>query len=70
MTGIKYPEIRVQLTGTSGNAFAIIGFVLRDVGVPPDEVADFMEKATGGDYDHPLQTAMRWLPSRRSRRGR
>ena len=40
MTGIKYPEIRVQLTGTTSNAFAIIGRVrqaLRDAGVPQDE---------------------------------
>jgi hypothetical protein len=41
MSDIKYPDVGVQLTGTSAS--------------------DFMEEATGGVYDHLLQTAMRWV---------
>jgi hypothetical protein len=65
MTTIQTPEnlIRpeVQLTGTDGNAFAIIGAVakaLRRAGNGPDVVAAFQAEATSGDYDHVLQTAM------------
>lgn len=61
---VKYPEIDVQLSGTDGNAFAIIGAVrkaLRSAGVTPSEVAEFTNEATSGDYDHVLQTCMRWV---------
>lgn len=61
---VKYPEIQVQLTGEDGNAFAILGAVqkaLRQGGVPADEVSAFYAEATSGDYDHLLQTAMRWV---------
>lgn len=54
----------VQLVGTDGNAFAIIGKVrtaLREAGASPDEIDDFTTEATSGDYNHVLQTAMRWV---------
>lgn len=61
---VKYPDIEVQLTGQDGNAFMILGLVanaMRRHGVPPEEVAAFNDEATSGDYDHLLQTAMRWV---------
>ena len=61
---VKYPEIEVQLTGESGNAFAIIGRVSKALGqadVPKEVIAMFRAEATSGDYDHVLQTAMRWV---------
>jgi hypothetical protein len=64
MFDIRYPDIEVQLTGTDGNAFAILGAVeraLRNGGVPPEAVAEFRAEATSGDYDHLLRTAMRWV---------
>jgi len=64
LADVKYPEIEVQLSGTDGNAFAIIGTVtraLRRAGVSADEVSAFTDDATSGDYDHVLQTAMRWV---------
>jgi hypothetical protein len=67
MTVPRYPEITVQLTGTDGNAFAIIGAVrkaLRRADVPPAEVEAFMVEATSGDYDHVLATAMRTVDVR------
>ena len=47
MTGIKirHPEVTVQLTGTDGNAFAVLGAV----------------KNALADYDTLLQTCMRWV---------
>ena len=60
----KYPEIEVQLTGRDGNAFSILGAVERGLhrgGVSKKEQAAFYTEATSGDYDHLLQTAMRWV---------
>lgn len=64
---IKYPEVTVQLTGTDGNAFAILGRVtkaLRQAQVTPDEIKAFQDEATSGDYNHLLLTAMRWVDVR------
>lgn len=61
---IKYPDTKVKLTGTDGNAFAIIGRVkeaLRKDGVPKIIIEDFVEEATSGDYDNVLQTCMKWV---------
>lgn len=61
---IKYPNIKVQLTGNDGNAFMVLGLVnkaLKRAGVPKEETDAFMTEATAGDYDHLLQTAMSWV---------
>jgi hypothetical protein len=61
---VKYPNVKVQLVGQDGNAFFIIGRVaqaLRRAKVPADEVKQFTDEATSGDYDNVLQTAMRWV---------
>ena len=61
---IRHPEIRVKLSGEDGNAFAIIGRVttaLKRGGCDPAEVKAFHAEATMGDYDHLLQTCMRWV---------
>ena len=61
---VKYPEIVVQLSGEDGNAFSIIGRVskaLRRAGVASTEVDKFTTDAMSGDYDHVLQTAMKWV---------
>ena len=60
----KYPEVEVELTGQDGNAFAIMGRVagaLKKAGVPKEEVAEYMKESMSGDYNHLLQTAMRWV---------
>ena len=60
----KYPEIVVPLTGEDGNAFAILGRVnraLQQAGVSPAERDAFRQEATSKDYDHLLQTVMRWV---------
>jgi Domain of unknown function (DUF4314) len=60
----RYPDVQVQLSGEDGNAFAILGrtaAVLRQAGVPPEEIDIFFAEATSGDYDHLLQTIMAWV---------
>ena len=64
MTDVKHPEIKVKLVGEDGNAFAIIGRVrqaLRRAKVSHEEIEEFTQEATSGDYDHVLQTAMKWV---------
>ena len=58
----KYPDIKVQLSGESHNAFFIIGRTRRAMeraGVSSDEIAAFTNEARSGDYDNVLQTVMR-----------
>jgi hypothetical protein len=60
----RYPDVQVQLTGEDGNAFAILGrtaAALRRAGVPQEQIDDYFAEATSGDYDHLLQTTMRWV---------
>lgn len=60
----KHPEITVKLTSEDGNAFAILGrcrAAAQDAGLTSDEIAAFMDQAVAGDYDHLLQTTMRWF---------
>jgi hypothetical protein len=59
----KY-DVKVKLTGTDGNAYALMGRVrqaMRKAKVPSEEVKVFHEEATSGDYDHLLQTCMKWV---------
>lgn len=63
----KYPDITVALTGQDGNAFAVLGRcreAAQKAGLSDDEIAAFMAEAMAGDYDHLLQTAMRWFEIR------
>lgn len=60
----KYPNIHIQLVGEDGNAFAILGRVLRAMraaGLPDEEVEAFRTEATAGDYDALLATVVRWV---------
>jgi hypothetical protein len=61
---IKHPEINVQLSGTDGNAFSVLGKVrkaLKRGGVSNEEIDAFRVEATSGDYNHLLATAQRWV---------
>jgi hypothetical protein len=61
---VKYPNIEVELCGQDGNAFAILGTVVRALkrgGVPEEEIREFKEQATSGDYDNLLRTCMEWV---------
>jgi hypothetical protein len=61
---VKHPEVIVELTGMDGNAFAVLGKVgkaLKHAKLEKEEVEAFYAEATSGDYDHLLQTCMRWV---------
>ena len=52
----------VKLTGTDGNAFAVLGVCRRaalEAGWSDDEIAKFMTEAMSGDYDFLIGTAMK-----------
>lgn len=59
----KY-DVQVQLSGTDGNAFAIMATVknaLKKAGVEQLEIDEYINESMSGDYDHLLQTAMKWV---------
>ena len=63
MTEPLYPDVEVELVGQDGNAYAILGAVgkaLRRAG-HEEAAKEFMTEATSGDYDHLLQTAMKFV---------
>jgi hypothetical protein len=54
----------VELTGTDGNAFAVLGRVekaLRRAGWIQADIDKFHQEATRGDYDHLLQTVFKYV---------
>lgn len=60
----KYKDIEVQLSGEDGNAFFIIGRVtkaLKAAKVEKPEVDAFVKDAMSGNYDHVIQTCMKWV---------
>lgn len=57
----------VQLTGNDGNAFAIMGAVmkgLRKAGATPDQIKEYQNESMSGDYYHLLATASEWVDVR------
>lgn len=61
---IKHPNVKVQLVGRDGNAFAIIARVrhaLREAGISEAEIKAFTDEAMARDYDNLLVTCMKWV---------
>lgn len=58
---IKYPHVKVKLTGTEGNAFAVLGEVKSAMERAGVDTNGFFEEATAGDYNHLLVTCMKWV---------
>lgn len=56
-------DVHVQLSGTDGNAFSIMGTVTKALkrGGHRDLVDQFFTEATSGNYDHVLQTCMKYV---------
>jgi hypothetical protein len=57
-----FPHVVVKLTGSDGNAFAIMVAVkkaMKRASVDKSNIDAFLEEAQSGDYDHLLQTAMK-----------
>lgn len=56
------PEL--ELSGSDGNAFAVIGKAIgtaRKAGWSPEQIEKFRIEAMKGDYDHLLQTCMKFF---------
>ena len=63
-TGPRHPEITVKLVSTDGNAFSVLGVVrraMKQAGLPKEEIDQFTEQATSGDYNNLLATCMKWV---------
>jgi ribosomal protein S9 len=59
----KY-DVKVQLTGRDGNAYAIMSAVskaLRQAGASDEEVYQYQDESMSGDYDNLLRVAMKWV---------
>ena len=63
---MKEPDKKptVQLSGKDGNVFFILGTVrqaLRKSGADEEHVQKFLAEAKEGDYDHAIQTCMKYV---------
>jgi hypothetical protein len=59
----KY-EIKVQLSGNDGNAFAIMGSVksaLKKAGASKEEIDQYLSESMAGDYDNLIRVATDWV---------
>lgn len=68
-TIVAKPEklAKVKLTGTDGNAFALLGRCKeagRKAGYTSEQLKAFMKEAMAGDYDHLLATCCDWFEVR------
>lgn len=57
-------DVQVPLVGEDGNAFAILGRVrraLRKAGATPEELQQYSDEATAGDYNDLLRVTMEWV---------
>lgn len=64
VSDVRYPDVTVKLSGTDGNAYAVLAKVrgaLRRAGHGDVVTAEFMTEATSSDYNHLLATCMRWV---------
>jgi hypothetical protein len=60
----RYPEIEVDLISRDWNALYLIGAVssaLSRAGISREEITEFQNQATSGDYDNVLATIMNWV---------
>jgi len=59
----KY-DVKVQLSGNDGNAFAIMGAVktaLKKAGATREELDEYLKDSMSGDYDNLLRVAAKWV---------
>ncbi len=55
--------VKLEMVGLDGNAFSILGRArkaLKQAGMS-DQVDEFHKEATDGDFDHLLQTCIKWF---------
>ena len=61
---VRYPDVKVQLGGEDEYYLLLMGRCIeaaRRGGVPQEEIDAFNVEAMMGDYDHLLQTVMKWF---------
>jgi methenyltetrahydromethanopterin cyclohydrolase len=59
---VKFPNVSVKLAGEDGNVFMILGrvkYAMKREGCTKEEIEEFVNEATSGDYDKVLQTIMK-----------
>lgn len=59
----KY-DVDVELIGNDGNAFYILGATMKELrraGVSKEEIDQYHEEATSGDYDNLLAVTAKWV---------
>ena len=62
----KY-DVKVQLSGNDGNAFAIMGAVksaLKKAGATREELDEYLKESMSSDYDNLLRVAAKWVKVR------
>jgi len=55
---------KLQLTGENGNVFNIMGLAFKAAKAanwPKEKIEKFKKELISGDYDHALQTCMKWF---------
>ena len=61
----RYEDVEVQLTGSDGNVFAIVGMVttaLQRAGATEADIEEFVASCfNAGNYDQVLQIVMDWV---------
>lgn len=60
----KFPEVKMQLVGVNGNAYAIMGrarTAAKRAGVSQEDINAYTKEATSGNYDNLLVTTMSWF---------
>jgi len=63
---MRKPDVKptIRLIGKDGNAFGIMGRVKRKLavaGADQEYVNQYLQESMSGDYDHLLQTAMKYV---------
>ena len=64
MSDIKYPEVQFQITDADPNAFGIMGLAqkaARKAGLTKDQIEEYIEEATSGDYNNVISTTMKYF---------
>ena len=63
-TGVKYPQVQVNLVGQDGNAFMVMGLAqkaAKKAGLDKEQIDEYLEEAMSGDYNHLLQVTMKYF---------
>jgi len=60
---MAHTKVRVKLVGEDSNAFSILGRVAKALkrSGQPEAAAEYLERATTGDYDHLLAVTLEYV---------